>query len=392
MKAPRRTILALLAFLAFAACDNPLRERIERLVGDYDSILRERAVYVDGTRGDDGNPGTRELPRRSIQSAVDLLEDLGIRGEVRVAEGTYQIRSPLRIEDGIAVCGGYSESDWGDRDIEGNPTVLQGSGVEDVVTFAEGAGEETLLEGFTVRAASGDKVDAVYCKNCSPTIRYNHIDASGGSLSSIGVINSSSSPLIEANTIDAGDGTVTRWGIANKLSNARVRNNVIYSTAAAGSFEAIHNGLSSAAVIQNNTIHIGGHINDIGIRNVSGRCVLENNIVYSDPETACGIYEDSSAALPLRVKNNDLYGCATVYHHAGGDCLSVDDMQTYLGAGCASANVSDEPAFVDADDRDYHLAGPAVAGAGLDLSAWFATDRDGNPRTASWSIGAYERD
>lgn len=44
--------------------------------------------------------------------------------------------------------------------------------------------------------------------------------------------------------------------------------------------------------------------------------------------------------------------------------------------------------------NDLHLsdADTAAAGAGVDLSAWFQTDKDGSPRPAGapWSIGAYE--
>jgi len=108
---------------------------------------------VHGVAGDDDNPGTRERPRRSIQSAVDLLAGLGFHGEVRVAEGTYPITAPLVVASGIALRGGYDESGWDQRDIEVYETVFAGSGVEHVVGFAAQAGESTLLEGFVVRAA-----------------------------------------------------------------------------------------------------------------------------------------------------------------------------------------------------------------------------------------------
>ncbi|MCX7787357.1 MAG: hypothetical protein N2442_06650, partial [Spirochaetes bacterium] len=56
--------------------------------------------------------------------------------------------------------------------------------------------------------------------------------------------------------------------------------------------------------------------------------------------------------------------------------------------------VNQNPLFVNPAANDYHLqaSSPARA-AGTDLSAEIpAVDRDGNPRTAPWSIGAYERD
>jgi hypothetical protein len=38
---------------------------------------------------------------------------------------------------------------------------------------------------------------------------------------------------------------------------------------------------ASAAVIQNNTIHIGNRSDDVAIYSYSSRCVIENNILYS---------------------------------------------------------------------------------------------------------------
>ena len=80
---------------------------------------------------------------------------LGIHGEVRVAEGTYPITAPLVVASGIALRGGYDESDWDQRDIEVYETVLAGSGVEHVVGFAAQTGESTLLEGFVVGRRRG---------------------------------------------------------------------------------------------------------------------------------------------------------------------------------------------------------------------------------------------
>ena len=72
---------------------------------------------------------------------------------MRVAEGTYPITAPLVVARGIALRGGYDESDWDQRDIEVYETALAGSGVEHVMGFAAQAGESTLLEGFVLRAA-----------------------------------------------------------------------------------------------------------------------------------------------------------------------------------------------------------------------------------------------
>jgi hypothetical protein len=54
-------------------------------------------------------------------------------------------------------------------------------------------------------------------------------------------------------------------------------------------------------------------------------------------------------------------------------------------------NGSIAPDFIDEAAHDYHL-GSASPVAGCDLSGSFSTDRDGNPRTVPWSVGAYEKD
>ena len=47
------------------------------------------------------------------------------------------------------------------------------------------------------------------------------------------------------------------------------------------------------------------------------------------------------------------------------------------------------------DDNDWHLKVPTifeVYEGGLDLSAFFTTDKDGETRTPLWSMGCYEYD
>jgi hypothetical protein len=377
--------------LAGFSCAAQLRERIEDLVEGYNTILSE-GIYVSVDTGSDRQPGSRRLPKQNIQSALQVLDELGVAGRVLVAEGRYLLEETLVVPAGVHLSGGYSSVDWSLQPAL-HPSILESAGVDPVVSFAEEATASTVLEGFSIITAWTDSVTAIYCRNSSPTIRHNIIDASPGSQDSAGVFNSSASPILDGNIINAGKGTDSCWGIANSSASPQIRNNLIYRAAGSGAFLGILNMFGSSAVIQNNTIHIGNRSEDVAIYSASSRCVIENNILYSEPEEGIGIREADSGALPLRVHCNDVHGCQAVFDARGVWKTSITDMEAYLSA-CSvpgSGNGSSDPGFVGPMTHNYHLSGASPL-PGLDLSAAFATDLEDAPRTIPWSVGAYEKD
>ena len=373
--------------LGLAGCDTTLRNQIEQYVEGCRQIQAEGIVYVDGSNGDDANPGTRDLPKKTIQNAIDLAAALIDTGEVRVTEGTYVIHETLVVREGISILGGFRASDW-TRDIDAYPTVIQGITVETVIKPERGVTAVTVIDGFTIMAASLAYSACIWCEYSSPTIQRNILDASPGSTDTIGILNSSSSPVILSNTIDAGDGTATAWGIANNGSPAKIWSNVIYGTGSNGKYKGIFNG-SSDAVIQNNTIRCGLSAGDVGIYNSVSNCKIDNNILFS-AGSSCGIDEVGSTALPVQVNNNDFHDCSPFYRYDSGSCANVTDLESYLTTNTvpAAGNLEPDPQFVDI--TDWHLQGGSLLrGAGLDLSSSFERDRDWALRT-TWSIGAYE--
>ena len=373
--------------LAGLSCTAQLLERIEDLVEGYNSILSE-GIFVSVDTGNDRQPGTRSLPKQTIQGALQILDELGVAGKVQVAEGRYLLEETLVVPAGVHLSGGYSSEDWS-RQPALHPSILESAGADPVVGFADGATASTELEGFSIIAAWADSAIAVYCHDSSPTIRHNNIDAS------IGIFNSSASPIVDGNIINAGKGTESCWGIANTHSSPQIRNNVIYQASTGGAFRGIINMNSSAAAIQNNTIHIGNRSEDVAIYSSSSRCVIENNILYSEPEEGIGIREADSGALPLRVHCNDIYGCQAVYDARGVLKTSIIDMEAYLLASSVprSGNGSVDPGFVEPTTHDYHLDEDSpITELGWDLSAFFSTDLEGTTRTDPWSVGAYEKD
>ena len=55
------------------------------------AIVGRKTIYVDAASGDDSNPGTQDMPFRTIQAAVDSLpRNLGVaQATILVADGTY---------------------------------------------------------------------------------------------------------------------------------------------------------------------------------------------------------------------------------------------------------------------------------------------------------------
>jgi len=387
-----QVLAGMLYCLLLVGCDSTLRDQIEL----YVSIKNGGIIYVDGTSGNDANPGTRERPKASIQNAIELAAALMDEGQVWVAEGTYVIQKTLVVREGISIFGEYEVPGW-TRNRQLQPTtIIQGDGIDTVIKPERGVTTATVIDGFTIIAASEDTVTCIWCDRASPTIRFTMLDSVAGSEDTIGIFNQYSEPFILSNTINAGQGSMKARGILNQGASPRIWNNLIYGLGDNSTFIAISNNDNSDAVIQNNTIRAGTTSGGIGIYCSQSNCVIENNILFTDG-VGCGIYEVDSSALPVRVRNNDLYACAPVYQYDGGSCTTVAQMESYLFDApnniVAVDNTSDNPDFENQSGLDWHLkATSSIKDAGLDLSVYFTHDREDVPRTFAWSIGAYEQD
>jgi hypothetical protein len=405
----RRGLLAALAAAVMVAafglggCDTTLREQIELHVEWAKQIQAEGIVYVDGNDGDDANPGTEDLPKKTIQNAIDLAAALMDEGEVHVAQGTYHVYETVVVKEGISLCGGFEATVWA-RNIDLYTTVLRGISVDTVIKAGQGVTPTTVIEGFTIEAALRDKVYCVLCDHGSPIIRYNNIDASAGSVDSIGIRCRYSSPVINANTINAGNGSAASWGIWSLHANTRIWNNEIYGEGDHLKFEAIIINENSNVYIQNNTIRVGtpdgsGH----GIYNADSTCIVENNIFFStDSSNGCAICEGADTPLMEELNNNDFYQCDSCYQNLAEPQLDFSGMIGYLTGKLdgLDGNVNNDPEFEDqsGDPWDWSLSGNdtehKVSRGGKILDTSFTNDRTGSDRTIlnNWSMGAYEQD
>jgi hypothetical protein len=403
-------IIALLPILGLAGCDTALRDRIELYVNGCKQIQSDGVVYVDGINGTDSNPGTQELPKKTIQNAIDLADALMDLGEVRVAQGTYHLYKTLIVREGISIFGGYSGvPDWTPPPIPGTEptTTLEGEGIDTVIQPEKGVTSVTLIQGFNIQAADENTVCGIWCDHASPTIRYNYIDASEGDSHSFGIYNKYASSIINGNTINAGGGLTWAWGIWNFHASPKIWNNVIYGEDGSADFRGIYNEADCDTLIQNNTIRVGTTlVYGYGIYDVESTFLVENNIFFSTHSAnGCAIYEPASIPLLEELNNNDFYNCASCYGYGNSvTYLDFGEMITYLNdksIPVSVENTTENPRFDDptgVDPWDWTLSGndtnDAVSHGGMILDTFFDNDRTGIDRTplSNWSMGAYEQD
>jgi parallel beta-helix repeat protein len=140
-------------------------------------------------------------------------------------------------------------------------------------------------------------------------------------------------------------------------------------------------------VVRNNVVHSS----KTGIRAGTGSTVF-NNVVYNTPSPYYGIIVDNNASdsYTRRIYNNtvDVPSTRAIVVNGG-----TADVRNNIGP-TSSANIATaSDYYVSGAAGDYHLvAGSAPVDAGVDLSAYFNTDKDGLTRSqgSRWDIGAYE--
>ncbi|MGM0576485.1 MAG: MopE-related protein [Myxococcota bacterium] len=103
--------------------------------------------------GDDANPGTLELPKRSIQAAIDAAQGAG-KSNVYVATGVYV--ESIDLVDGVSVYGGYSATfEVRDRTayqtaLVGEPPTVALPGTVNAFGVGDPPAEQTVVAGFSI--------------------------------------------------------------------------------------------------------------------------------------------------------------------------------------------------------------------------------------------------
>ena len=133
-------------------------------------------IYVSpAPDGNDGNDGLSWVEAKATVNGAIAAAEQG--NQIWVAAGVYQEHIQNRLIDGeavdVALYGGFAgdETEFEDRDVDENVTILDGTQSGAVVTILGGAGPETRVDGFYITGGLG----GIDISNSAPVIAYNTI-------------------------------------------------------------------------------------------------------------------------------------------------------------------------------------------------------------------------
>jgi len=162
--------------------------------------------------------------------------------------------------------------------------------------FWSGEGQDSILEGFTIRGGYHDNAGGIYCKY-------------------------GSSPTIVNNIITANRARDKGGGIRCKTGSATIINNAIISNTA-GDGGGIRCWLNSSPTVSN--------------------CILWGNTASNGEQIAINTHAEGPSSLAVRYSDVQ-----------GGQAVA------YVEEGCAliwgAGNIDADPLFADPDNGDYHL-------------------------------------
>ncbi len=322
--------IAFIAFILLAfSCDSPFRTKVMTLTEAYTSIHDENAVYVDVASGSDSNPGTRELPKKTIQAGIDFVVAFLGTGTVKVKNGTYLQTEKLVIKEGASIEGGY-DGNWVQR--ENQLTVVQGrdaqSGADNIVTAETlpGVTSATIVSYLSLQTGLGFNTMTVAIKNASPTFKYCTISGSGGiyetaavAVMSLSGFTQRSEPVFYGCVIEGGDvgdiGTVPSgdtYGIstAGDASVTLKYCGISPGRSSSGKSYGVNFNASEFTIV--NCIVAGvfasaAKSNAIGIYGKNGTLNLENSNITGAASglNSIAVYSDNCGGY---IRNNTVYG------------------------------------------------------------------------------------
>jgi len=249
-------------------------------------------------------------------------------------------------------------------------TIIDGGGVGSVVTFESGETAEAVLTGFTIRNGYGTAVSemgsnifwggGVFCFASSPTIRGNIITDNAGPVEMVG--NNQAQWTMSYGS-----------GIGCFVSSAIITNNIIKNnTAFAGAVFVLSEDMICNNLIYDNSAVIGGGVI------LFGGSLINNTIVGNDTNAnpqAAGmpggnvyIVFENEFSQSMMILNNIICNAKSgggisgegnfntsgisfnnVWGNVGGNYLEMSDQTGING------NISEDPLFVDARAKDFHL-------------------------------------
>lgn len=354
--AARTRVVALAAFFALAA-----GARLEAQV----------RLHVDPSMAASGDGLSWQTAFKGIKSAVDAANANPAVAEIWIKKGTYYPgTTPYRSRNGLALYGGFAgtETDLSQRSLALNETVLTG---QDSVRVINGAGLDAtaVFDGFTIRDGRTNDSGALVVDGSATFRRCKFLSsragAAGGAYSSYG----DSPTFVECRfngCESGGDGAaVSSYEGSLTFVNCRVFANVADGSWAISTYEGDITLINTA--VCGNTGAGGG-----GVSTYRGALVAVGSTIASN--SGAGL--TSSSTGPAKILDNCVIWANSLEGpvEARFSCLPA----VYPGDG----NISDDPAFADAANRDWRLGMGAgaidAASAALLPADDFDADFDGD--------------
>jgi len=357
--------------------------------------------------GLDSNPGTPDLPMRTISRAlVEASDDPGIV-ELRVAGGRYEVdvanAGPLVLVDGISISGGWDAA-FSERDSGQWPSVLVDVSAEQVpdttevdpARLVEAPGTvspDTVFEGFRIELGQGFHRAGVFAEG-SPTLRENTFvrGAASPCTTATAVVVEGGAPRVIGNRISfdfEGQASMVR-GIGARFADATIASNVI-SLVGPGAASGIDLYVSESELVGNSILSCGGML----IRLQDSTPTIDNNLLLTEAFGSC-VASLTAQAVPETLRNNLLQCHHTVWGNAGAPfspMTTISEVHTQVPGAAGNVKLTETPSL---DPEVWlaldHTVPCSVARGGRDLSALHPEDGFGNLRTEPVSIGAHEWD
>src|SRR5947208_1016938 len=357
--------------------------RLALLILSLGVVSVRAADFYVSTQGSDSNPGTSAQPFRTITRAYGLA---GPGVTINVMPGVYtDYQSGWGLHLGKS---GTASSPIVLKSQVRGGAIIDGQNASDRNEGIYIDGSYNIVDGFEIRGGPNGGISIWGNSNqiLNNEIHHNGNPASTSTNGKDGVYpnEGTRNNIYTANYIhDNGrPGSNLDHGLYLCGANEIVLNNVSVRNAATGLQIASYTTVSNMKVY-NNVVAFNGTSGVILWQALNG-VDIKNNIIYQNG--SYGINSWDAHGSGVVIDHNLLFG------NGSGDYNFVNGGSDYAYTRGTTFSVA--PLFVNSSSAgfDSHLgAGSPAINAGLNLSSFFTTDKDGAARAASggWDLGAY---